>query len=168
MKKAPQTKKGKTLTFSIVFAAVFILLGLYGLFTTLTGGRAYRKSSDVRVVDAVVTRVEHSYRKDDDGDITDEKWKATLSFTVDGKTYTGKKTFGTKTYSGETVSVEVYRTAKGDYKLSSTNTFGFILSVASLVFGGAAVADISKTLSGGRKTAEKQTTKAKKTNQGKQ
>ena len=135
MKSKEQKSKRKNTILFLVFDIALILAGLYGIFVSLTGGMEYVNSPDKRIVNAEVVRVEYTFRRDDDGDVTGEKWKATLQYTVDGKSYTAKKVFSTKTYNGETVSIEVYKTSKGEYKVSSPSTLGFVLSAAVLLFG---------------------------------
>lgn len=134
--KTTQNENRKKAVKSRLFCIALILIGLYGLFASLTGGMQYINSSDKRVVSADVISVNHTYEKDDDGDITREKWRATLSYTVDGKEYTARATYSTETYSGETVQLEVYKTLNGKYKVAAPNTLGCILS-ASVVFFGA-------------------------------
>lgn len=135
MKSKNQKSKRKNKIFFLVLDIVLVLAGLYGIFVSMTGGMEYVNSPDKRIVNAEVTRVKHTYEKDDDGDITGEKWAATLRYTVDGKEYTVKRTFSTETYRGETVRIEVYKTSTGEYKASGTSTFGFIISASVLLFG---------------------------------
>lgn len=78
----------------------------------------YKNSDDVREVSAVVQDYEPIAIKDSDGNTTDWKYEAKLSFDVEGKTYTGKDTFYRDISSGDKVTVEVYRTRKGEYKLA--------------------------------------------------
>ena len=75
--------------------------------------------------------------KDSDGNTTDWKYEAKLSFDVEGKTYTGKDTFYRDISSGEKVTVEVYRTGKGEYKLTPEgNPADFLLYCMAVVVGG--------------------------------
>ncbi len=129
-----KNKKLKKILF-VAFDIIVILVGLYGLFVSLTGGMEYINSPDKRTVNADVISVDHRYEKDDDGDIAREKWTAKLSYTVDGKTYTAKKTFSSKTYSGETVRIEVYKTSKGEYKASGSNGVGVVIFSSVLLIG---------------------------------
>ena len=135
MKSKKQKSKRENKIFFLVLDIVLVLAGLYGIFVSLTGGMEYVNSPDKRIINAEVISVKHTYEKDDDGDITSEKWVATLRYTVDGKEYTTKKTYSTETYSGETVQIEVYKTSKGEYKVSGTSTFGFVISASVLLFG---------------------------------
>ena len=135
MKSKKQKSKKKNILYFLALDIALVLAGLYGIFVSLTGGMEYVNSPDKRIVDAEVVSVKHTYKRDDDGDITREEWAATLRYTVDGKEYTTKKTYSTETYSGETVRIEVYKTSTGEYKASGTSTFGFIISASVLLFG---------------------------------
>ncbi len=132
-----ETKKSKKLNkaLSVTFNIIVILVGLYGIFASLTGGMKYIKSPDKRTVNANVISVDYRYEKDDDGGITGEKWTAKLRYTVDGKTYTAKKTFSSEIYSGETVRIGVYKTSKGEYKVSNPSGVGFIVFTSVLLIG---------------------------------
>ena len=78
----------------------------------------------------------HEY-KNSDGNTTDWKYEAKLSFDVEGKTYTGKDTFYRDISSGDKVTVEVYRTRKGEYKLAPEgNPADFLLYCMAVVVGG--------------------------------
>ena len=135
MKSKEQKSKRKNTILFLAVDIALVLAGLYGIFVSLTGGMEYVNSPDKRIVNAEVISVKHTFEKDDDGDLTGEKWTATLRYTVDGKEYTTKGTYSTETYSGETVQIEVYKTSKGEYKVSSPSTLGFVLSAAVLLFG---------------------------------
>ncbi len=135
MKSKKQKSKRKNKIIFIILEIVLVLVGLYGIFVSLTGGMEYVNSPDKRIVNAEVISVKHTYERDDAGDITREKWAATLRYTVDGKEYTTKGTYSTETYSGEIVRIEVYKTSKGEYKASSPSTFGFVISASVLLYG---------------------------------
>ena len=135
MKSKEQNSKRKNTILFLVVDIALVLAGLYGIFVSLTGGMEYVNSPDKRIINAEVISVKHTFERDDDGDLTGEKWTATLRYTVDGKEYTTKGTYSTETYSGETVQIEVYKTSKGEYKVSSPSTLGFVLSAAVLLFG---------------------------------
>ena len=135
MKSKEQKSKIKNKILFLVFSIALVLVGFYGIFVSLTGGMEYVNSPDKRIVNAEVIRVKHTFEKDDDGNLTGEKWAATLRYIVDGKEYTTKKTFSTKTYSGETVQIEVYKTSTGKYKASGTSMPGFVISASVLLFG---------------------------------
>ena len=159
MKSKKQKSKRENKIFFLVLDIVLVLAGLYGIFVSLTGGMEYVNSPDKRIINAEVTSVKHTYEKDDDGDITSEKWAATLRYTVDGKEYTTKKTYSTETYSGETVRIEVYKTSKGEYKVSGTSTFGFVISASVLLFGAIGLTTENKNRKKGKSNTAKKNEK---------
>ena len=159
MKSKKQKSKKKNILFFLALDIALVLAGLYGIFVSLTGGMEYVNSPDKRIINAEVTSVKHTYEKDDDGDITSEKWAATLRYTVDGKEYTTKKTYSTETYSGETVQIEVYKTSKGEYKVSGTSTFGFVISASVLLYGTIGLITENKNRKKGKATTAKQNKK---------
>ena len=156
--KKPKSKRGNKIFF-LVLEIVLVLAGLYGIFVSLTGGMEYVNSPDKRIVNAEVISVKHTYERDDDGDITREKWAATLRYTVDGKEYTTKGTYSTETYSGETVQIEVYKTSKGEYKVSGTSTFGFVISASVLLFGAIGLTTENKNRKKGKSNTAKKNEK---------
>jgi len=159
MKSKKQKSKRGNKIFFLVLDIVLVLAGLYGIFVSLTGGMEYVNSPDKRIINAEVISVKHTYEKDDDGDITSEKWAATLRYTVDGKEYTTKKTYSTETYSGETVQIEVYKTSKGEYKVSGTSTFGFVISASVLLFGAIGLTTENKNRKKGKSNTAKKNEK---------
>ena len=159
MKSKKQKSKRKNKIIFIILEIVLVLAGLYGIFVSLTGGMEYVNSPDKRIINAEVISVKHTYEKDDDGDITSEKWAATLRYTVDGKEYTTKKTYSTETYSGETVRIEVYKTSKGEYKVSGTSTFGFVISASVLLFGAIGLTTENKNRKKGKSNTAKKNEK---------
>ena len=159
MKSKKQKSKRENKIFFLVLDIVLVLAGLYGIFVSLTGGMEYVNSPDKRIINAEVISVKHTYEKDDDGDITSEKWAATLRYTVDGKEYTTKKTYSTETYSGETVRIEVYKTSKGEYKVSGTSTFGFVISASVLLFGAIGLTTENKNRKKGKSNTAKKNEK---------
>ena len=159
MKSKKQKSKKKNILFFLALDIALVLAGLYGIFVSLTGGMEYVNSPDKRIINAEVISVKHTYEKDDDGDITSEKWAATLRYTVDGKEYTTKKTYSTETYSGETVQIEVYKTSKGEYKVSGTSTFGFVISASVLLFGAIGLTTENKNRKKGKSNTAKKNEK---------
>lgn len=156
-KQISEERKNKIIF--LILEIVLVLAGLYGIFVSSTGGMEYVNSPDKRIVNAEVIRVKHTYERDDDGDSTREKWAATLRYTVDGKEYTTKGTYSTETYSGETVRIEVYKTSKGEYKVSGTNEFGFVISASVLLFGAIGLITENKNRKKGKATTAKQNKK---------
>lgn len=103
---------------AVLLCFALFVAGVCGIVSSRTASHEYKNSDDVREVSAVVQDYEPIAIKDSDGNTTDWKYKAKLSFDVEGKTYTGKDTFYRDISSGDKVTVEVYRTGKGEYKLA--------------------------------------------------
>ena len=111
--------------------------GVCGIVSSRTASHEYKNSDDVREVSAVVQDYEPIAIKDSDGNTTDWKYEAKLSFDVEGKTYTGKDIFYREISKGDEVTVEVYRTKKGVYKITpERNPVDFLLYCAAIVVGG--------------------------------
>ena len=116
MKSKEQKSKRKNTILFLVFDIAPVLAGLYGIFVSLTGGMEYVNSPDKRIVNAEVISVKHTYERDDDGDLTGEKWTATLRYTVDGKEYKTQKLkrFGYDLYVAEDIGLIAF--TQDDYK----------------------------------------------------
>ena len=120
----------------LLFLALFVA-GVWGVVSSRIASHEYKNSDDVRKVSAVVKDYELIPIKDGEGYTTDWKYEAKLSFDVDGKTYTGKDIFYREISKGDKVTVEVYRTKKGVYKLTpERNPVDFLLYCAAIVVGG--------------------------------
>lgn len=108
--------------------------GIYGVVSSRVSAQEYKKSTDIRKVTAVVT-----YAKDigDDDDYEDCRYWTKLSFSVDGSEYKGTKTFYRTVCEGDDVTVEVYRTSSGRYKLTPDgNPIYFLFSCIAIPVGG--------------------------------
>ena len=138
MSEKPTTPKKDIYSYLAVllFLALFVA-GVWGVVSSRIASHEYKNSDDVRKVSAVVKDYEIIPITDSEGDITDWKYEAKLSFDVEGKTYTGKDIFYRDISSGEKVTVEVYRTRKGEYKLTPEgNPVDFLLYCMAVVVGG--------------------------------
>lgn len=147
MAKKGKKKSGKkTIQDALIVygvAAVFLILGIYGI---LSSGRAYREyqnSTDVRTVDSTVTQVNTKVDIVERGGRDEKEYTsyAELEYEVDGVTYSGKETFyDEELMIGDIIPIEVYKTSEGDYKIPEvTNGFYmFLLKIcyyASLAVG---------------------------------
>ena len=94
---------------AVLLCFALFVAGVCGIVSSRTASHEYKNSDDVREVSAVVQDYEPIAIKDSDGNTTDWKYEAKLSFDVEGKTYTGKDTFYRDISSGDKVTVEVYR-----------------------------------------------------------
>ena len=120
----------------LLFLALFVA-GVWGVVSSRIASHEYKNSDDVRKVSAVVKDYEVIPIKDSEGDITDWKYEAKLSFDVEGETYTGKDIFYRELSKGDKVTVEVYRTKKGVYKITPERSpVDFLLYCAAIVIGG--------------------------------
>lgn len=100
---------------AVLLCFALFVAGVCGIVSSRTASHEYKNSDDVREVSAVVQDYEPIAIKDSDGNTTDWKYEAKLSFDVEGKTYTGK----------------------GEYKLTPEgNPADFLLYCMAVVVGG--------------------------------
>lgn len=100
---------------ALLLCFALFVAGVCGIVSSRTASHEYKNSDDVRKVSAVVQDYEPIAIKDSDGNTTDWKYEAKLSFDVEGKTYTGK----------------------GEYKLAPEgNPADFLLYCMAVVIGG--------------------------------
>ena len=137
------------------YSVLFLLLGLgliaagiIGIITSRADSREYKNSTDIRKIPAVIIDFSTSNSKDDSGDVKYTTYKFKVSYVIDGKTYKGeyeervwsssyeRKYTYDKLRKGDTIDVEVYKTSKGDYKLSPEgNPVDFLLYCAAIPVG---------------------------------
>ena len=137
------------------YSVLFLLLGLgliaagiIGIITSRADSREYKNSTDIRKIPAVIIDFSTSNSKDDSGDVKYTTYKFKVSYVIDGKTYKGKyeervwsssyerKYTYDKLRKGDTIDVEVYKTSKGDYKLSPEGSpVDFLLYCAAIPVG---------------------------------
>ena len=117
----------------LLLAVALFAAGVYGVVFSRIASGEYKNSDDIRKVTAIV-----EYAKDTSNDDDDYyKYWAKLSFVVDGKTYKGSKTFYRDLYVGDEVTVEVYRTSNGRYKLTPEgNPIHFLFYCIAIPVGG--------------------------------
>ena len=147
------TEKPKKDIYSILALLVGVALiaaGIIGIISSRTDSREYKSSTDIRKISAVIDDFSTHDSKDDSGDVKYTTYKFKVSYVIDGKTYKGKceervwarsSSYETKyTYDklrkGDTINVEVYKTSKGDYKISPEgNPVDFLLYCAAIPVG---------------------------------
>lgn len=125
-----RNKDIKMTIFIMVAGIGLIVAGVIGIVTSRIDSREYKNSTDIRKISAVIVDFSTQDEKDDSGDVKYTTYKFKVSFVIDGKTYKGnyeervwssnyeeKYTYD-KLRKGDTIDVEVYKTSKGDYKLS--------------------------------------------------
>lgn len=139
----------------LLLAVALFAAGVYGVVSSRMASREYKNSDDIRRVTAVV-----QYAKDTSNDDADYyKYWAKLSFDVDGKTYKGSQTFYRELHTGDAVTVEVYRTSNGRYKLTPEgNPIHFLFYCIAIPVGGfitVAMASVVFTKDTGKQAAER-------------
>ena len=135
--KTARKKIDKYAILGLFIGLGMIAAGIAGIVTSLAAADDYDNSTDIRTVDAVIETIERSE------EVIGEKSKV-----VDGKTYQGR--YDVTTYSdsrerdqfyrqlkaGDIISVEVYRSRNGEYKMSSdTSPVDFLLYCAAIPVG---------------------------------
>ncbi|MBQ9827671.1 MAG: hypothetical protein IJM62_03205 [Lachnospiraceae bacterium] len=115
-KKEKRKKLIRDAILTAAFGVLFLILGIIGLRSNRAKYYDYKESTDIRTVDATVVSREVHTRKDDYG-YEVYYWKADVSYTVDGREYTGTKEFSTEVSPGDVKKIEVYRTSEGEYRI---------------------------------------------------
>ena len=142
-------KKDLKMTIFIMVAGIgLIVAGVIGIVTSRIESRDYKNSTDIQKISAVIVDFSTKDDKDDSGDVRYTTYKFKVSYVIDGKTYKGKyeervwsssyekKYTYDKLRKGDTINVEVYKTSKGDYKLSPEgNPVDFLLYCAAIPVG---------------------------------
>lgn len=137
------------MTIFIMVAGIgLIVAGVIGIVTSRIESRDYKNSTDIQKISAVIVDFSTKDDKDDSGDVRYTTYKFKVSYVIDGKTYKGKyeervwsssyekKYTYDKLRKGDTINVEVYKTSKGDYKLSPEgNPVDFLLYCAAIPVG---------------------------------
>ena len=145
------SKKNKDIkmTIFIMVAGIgLIVAGVIGIVTSRIDSREYKASTDIRKISAAIVDFSTQDDKDDSGDVRYTTYKFKVSYVIDGKTYKGKyeERVWSSNYArqytydklrkGDTIDVEVYKTSKGDYKLSPEGSpVDFLLYCAAIPVG---------------------------------
>lgn len=148
MSKIAEKKDIKMTIFIMVAGIGLIVAGVIGIVTSRIESRDYKNSTDIQKISAVIVDFSTQDDKDDSGDVRYTTYKFKVSYVIDGKTYKGKyeervwsssyekKYTYDKLRKGDTINVEVYKTSKGDYKLSPEgNPVDFLLYCAAIPVG---------------------------------
>lgn len=148
MSKRKEKKDIKMTIFIMVVGVSLIVVGIYGVVSSRIESRDYKNSTDIRKISAVIVDFSTQDDKDDSGDVKYTTYKFKVSYVIDGKTYKGKReervwsSDYSKKYAydklrkGDTVDVEIYKTSKGDYKISPEgNPVDFLLYCAAIPVG---------------------------------
>lgn len=148
MSKRKEKKDIKMTIFIMVAGVGLIVAGVIGIVTSRIDSREYKSSTDIRKISAAIVDFSTQDDKDDSGDVKYTTYKFKVSYVIDGKTYKGKceervwssdyskKYAYDKLRKGDTVDVEIYKTSKGDYKISPEgNPVDFLLYCAAIPVG---------------------------------
>ena len=149
MTEKPKKKKKDIYSVLLLLAGIgLITAGIIGIISSRTDSREYKNSTDIRKISAVIVDFSTNDSKDDSGDVKYTTYKFKVSYDIDGKTYKGeyeervwsssyeRKYAYDKLRKGDTIDVEVYKTSKGNYKLSPEgNPVDFLLYCAAIPVG---------------------------------
>ena len=148
MSKLKGKKDIKMTIFIMVVGVSLIVVGIYGVVSSRIESRDYKSSTDIRKISAVIVDFSTQDDKDDSGDVKYTTYKFKVSYVIDGKTYKGKceervwssdyskKYAYDKLRKGDTVDVEIYKTSKGEYKISPEGSpIDFLLYCAAIPGG---------------------------------
>ena len=148
MSERKEKKDIKMTIFIMVVGIGLIVAGIIGIILSRTDSREYKSSADIRKISAVIDDFSTHDSKDDSGDVKYRTYKFKISYVIGGKTYKGeyeervwsssyeRKYTYDKLRKGDTIDVEVYKTSKGNYKLSpEENPVDFLLYCAAIPVG---------------------------------
>ena len=143
-----RNKDIKITIFIMVAGIGLIVAGIIGIITSRTDSREYKSSTDIRKISAAIDDFSTHDTKDDSGNVKYTTYKFKVSYVIDGKTYKGeyeervwsssyeRKYAYDKLRKGDTIDVEVYKTSKGDYKLTPEGSpVDFLLYCAAIPVG---------------------------------
>ena len=142
-------KKDIKMTIFIMVVGIGLMVaGVFGIVTSRIDNREYKNSTDIQKISGVIVDFSTHDSKDDSGNVKYTTYKFKVSYVIDGKTYKGKyeervwsssyerKYTYDKLRKGDTIDVEVYKTSKGDYKISPEgNPVDFLLYCATIPVG---------------------------------
>lgn len=149
------SKKGdiKISLLGLLIGISLIVAGVYGIVSNKIENQEYKNSTDIRTVNAVVEECRRKDEKNDADILIRSEYNTKVSFVVDGTTYKGRTyfvfgqnelknslPFQDKIRRGDEVSVEVYRTSKGSYKIKPDNDIiTFLLCCMAIPVGAVVV-----------------------------
>ena len=137
----------------MVIGLGLMICGVAGIVTSRMASHAYQNSPDIRYVDAVIDKItakDHYEKVSSNAAKTLEKrtYDVRITFEVNGKSYPGKTELVAyasnrerleeydQMEKGDTISVEVYQTSSGEYKLApDRNPVTFLLYCAAIPIG---------------------------------
>ena len=137
----------------MVIGLGLMICGVAGIVTSRMASHAYQNSPDIRYVDAVIDKItskDHYEKVSSNATKTLEKrnYDVKITFEVNGKSYSGKTDLVAyasnremlekydQLEKGDMLSVEVYQTSSGEYKLApDRNPITFLLYCAAIPIG---------------------------------
>lgn len=147
-KKSKKPKINRYDILGILLGIGFFVAGILGIVTSRISANDYNNSSDIRRIDAVIEKIQSHEEKDKNKRVTKVTYKTVVSFVIDGKTYEDKYVFcdfpkeyvvnfmNDQPRSGDTISIEVYKSQDGTYKVSpDNNPVDFLLYCAVIPVG---------------------------------
>ena len=116
-RKREERRKAIQGAFITTFFALFVLLlGSVGFMSTRANYWGFKKSDDVRTVDAEVIYSSVHSRENEYG--TKEYYRRLkVKYEIDGKVYTGNTETKSQLNKGDLCNIKVYKTTEGDYKI---------------------------------------------------
>ena len=144
------SKKGdiKISLLGLLIGISLIVAGVYGIVSNKIENQEYKNSTDIRTVNAVVEECRRKDEKNDADILIRSEYNTKVSFVVKGRTYfvfgqnelKNSLPFQDKIRRGDEVSVEVYRTSKGSYKIKPDNDIiTFLLCCMAIPVGAVVV-----------------------------
>lgn len=125
-----------------------LVCGILGIWTSRLSASDYQNSPDIRLVNAVIEKIQQRYEEDKNERVMKVTYRTTVSFKVDGKIYEDKYEFydfpkdylvnfmNDQPKRGDTIRVEVYKSQDGTYKVSPDNTpVNFLLYCMAILVG---------------------------------
>ena len=134
----------------------FIAVGVFNIITLRVDAKEYNKATDIRTVDALVEACDVIYDRDskDEWEYSSlslhpaDQWEIVaydlkISFVVDGNPCTAKvivsthnNAFREDIQKGDTITIEVYQTSAGQYKISpDNNPIDFLIACCLIPLG---------------------------------
>lgn len=102
--------------FAAAVGIVFLVLGIVGLILNGAEYRAWRDAEEKTSAEAEIVAVNPKTLKDSEGNV-ESVWDVKLRYTAGGTEYTGKTRLHHAVKQGDTETVDVYRTPRGDYRM---------------------------------------------------
>ena len=136
------SKKGdiKISLLGLLIGISLIVAGVYGIVSNKIENQEYKNSTDIRIVNAVVEECRRKDEKNDADILIRSEYNTKVSFVFAQNELKNSLPFQDKIRRGDEVSVEVYRTSKGSYKIKPDNDIiTFLLCCMAIPVGAVVV-----------------------------